>query len=768
MELNDDESDDDPDTAAKSVEFSENVQEFGTRNSSVASSQWSMTSNMNSCNASSAKDSSAVISSPNCQQPSIPSLFMSMTCSVRSHGNLTVRTVPTCLNEISSCFDDSLVDVDLDEVKVTLDILCLTLSSDVESGYLQQSSRIRRTTSFCSSSSPAQDLPENPDGVVEDSLNGSIFPNSADPISHLSTVQQHAVKSIISQVNWMLMDEVASSALDTYPITTEILEKVSKHIDGTKHVPTCITEEVPLKFVCGTKTSLDKFIDKFKRLSVPSYHLNQEGDYYYLVKDNKSEDSGKRRRSSSLVPPLFVSDPPPLNLHSDDGTELRSITAANDAPPIAEGFVKIRKPSVDVLGDSPPIKKEDIFSNVTERNLLRRRTTDDSDDDSDDEASKDIGKQTLKGKKLRASRERETSAFVSGISKPITELEGHPIGTSSPKKSSDRSSSTRSQIRTVTTFTDARNSASQLKILKLAPDVNDDSICASFSPPHNIKTTMSTLWQSKQVATGSRYCSNTEDGYDGDGSDSEIENQWLSIFDRHRPVLPNFWLIMKVSNNSVHTYFHTRKTSDIADKLSDYIHVQQQVVTIIKNICKLVNQTLLLQSLHERRMCQKLLVPETNDDIWKQGASSATLGHHLQDSQEYEADAEYTGGNYLEATMKFKPGAFACDVVWETYFVLHHRLITGHAHGGMSRGIQALRTLLNSISVNNRTNMFVYREPSGSVFYLRLHELTQYVPTSSGSIMANPWDQPYSNASKTDDDNSIIGSRSSSILSLNT
>ena len=46
----------------------------------------------------------------------------------------------------------------------------------------------------------------------------------------------------------------------------------------------------------------------------------------------------------------------------------------------------------------------------------------------------------------------------------------------------------------------------------------------------------------------------------------------------------------------------------------------------------------------------------------------------------------------------------------------------------MFAGIQALRSILNKFSVNNRKNMFVFRENNGSVFYLRSVE--SYLRTS--------------------------------------
>jgi len=68
---------------------------------------------------------------------------------------------------------------------------------------------------------------------------------------------------------------------------------------------------------------------------------------------------------------------------------------------------------------------------------------------------------------------------------------------------------------------------------------------------------------------------------------------------------------------------------------------------------------------------------------------------------------------------KFPPGHFACEIVWERHFILHPRLKTGPGKSGFSRGIQALKSVLNRFCVNNRRNMFVYKDNQGNVFYLR-------------------------------------------------
>ncbi|XP_076354321.1 uncharacterized protein LOC143249012 [Tachypleus tridentatus] len=65
------------------------------------------------------------------------------------------------------------------------------------------------------------------------------------------------------------------------------------------------------------------------------------------------------------------------------------------------------------------------------------------------------------------------------------------------------------------------------------------------------------------------------------------------------------------------------------DELHQCKEIFSQVVQIIKDICNVANQTLLLQDLHESRMCNQLLVPEASEDIWKQGGflSSGKVAH---------------------------------------------------------------------------------------------------------------------------------------------
>ena len=52
-------------------------------------------------------------------------------------------------------------------------------------------------------------------------------------------------------------------------------------------------------------------------------------------------------------------------------------------------------------------------------------------------------------------------------------------------------------------------------------------------------------------------------GYEGDSSDSDEAGAMMSFSDSllHPPVLPNFWLIMRIDKDCVEVYFHTRSVT---------------------------------------------------------------------------------------------------------------------------------------------------------------------------------------------------------------
>lgn len=175
----------------------------------------------------------------------------------------------------------------------------------------------------------------------------------------------------------------------------------------------------------------------------------------------------------------------------------------------------------------------------------------------------------------------------------------------------------------------------------------------------------------------------------------------------------------------------------VSSEVDRYRQVQKMVVAQITAICRRVNQYLLLESLHDTRNCDSLLEAESQEDpSWRGDSAIESAG--LVPSNENASS--------------MTPGMFRCPSVWEVTFYLHPHLKTGPGRSGLSRGIKALHGVLNRFSVNNRSNMFVYRENKANVFYLRLHE-----QTSHGKPLQNKLSES---------DERLVVSRSSSVASL--
>ncbi|XP_050313415.1 KICSTOR complex protein SZT2-like [Anthonomus grandis grandis] len=219
----------------------------------------------------------------------------------------------------------------------------------------------------------------------------------------------------------------------------------------------------------------------------------------------------------------------------------------------------------------------------------------------------------------------------------------------------------------------------------------------------------------------------TDGGYDEDVSEDDDDNcQWLENLSNKRKQLPNFWLILKVDQDFVYVYFHCRFVELSTPQVEIYSDIERAVCDSIVDLCKKVNQLLLLQSLYESKTCDPLL--EADDSSHSENSilsNNSSLGRARFDPDNSDdSDIMQFSRSMSDASLSLKAGYFSCPVVWEKEFVLHPRLKTGGtgSKSGASRGIQALRNILEKFSVVNRQNMFVCKDKEDNVFYLRLCE----------------------------------------------
>ena len=127
---------------------------------------------------------------------------------------------------------------------------------------------------------------------------------------------------------------------------------------------------------------------------------------------------------------------------------------------------------------------------------------------------------------------------------------------------------------------------------------------------------------------------------------------------------------------------------------------------------------MLLDDLHETFTCHNLLVAEEDDQVWSRRESSP--GKTLFVSSKSEMGMPFEIVKVVHGEFEFHPGFFECDKVWETFLQVHYRLKSSPGQPkGTSRAMQAVRAVLERFAVSNRSNLFVYRESPGDVFYFR-------------------------------------------------
>ncbi|XP_071984543.1 KICSTOR complex protein SZT2 isoform X3 [Engystomops pustulosus] len=584
----------------------------------------------------------------------MPPLFVHLICSVthkNQHGSMPVLTLPTCLGEVISCLENSenLQSLSLADLSVMLDIYVLTLPLEIEG--VNEDTQHTRYTSESSVSfprSPAQPSSYRSDEEIAPALER--FPSNVDQrfpaLSRLPAEHRQAIEFTMSEIRWLLEDELVSALRHSRVITRSILRKVLSHVCESDGRPHCHRELVQLQFVFGPENSLQKFKEEFRRLSLPGYQLNEEEEDYYYVSLNRLHAQ---------------------RVESDRSSHLQVQTGA----PWQEPDIN---PAPEVLEDSNDLKLAPKNGRPV------------------DKAEEDPGDWALAALEVSDS---EVSSVLSGISaqdhggKSANDSLLVDKSHSPPKTSSVVSLPESVQSSTITSTGGSRQRPSRVQSLV--------SSHGSMDSDHL--------------------------GYDGGSSDSECEDALISDQDSRCPVMPKFWLIVKIHQDRVEVCTHASAvTAQEVEEPGESQRLHQLVVRKVGEICRVVNQRLLLQDLHDTHLCNTLLVAESEEDIWKNESPYASYRPRLPTTEDFSGEESYQPRDYLAATMQFMPGHFACDMVWSTVIHIHPRLKMG-PHMGVSRAIQSLRSVLNAFSVVNRKNMFVYQERSTkSVFYLRLSE----------------------------------------------
>lgn len=186
--------------------------------------------------------------------------------------------MPTCFTEIVQRINDgkerNLAELSLDDLKVTLDIICLSLPKEVLEVSLERYPSLR-TTSYCSastfSSMPSGSSPTN-------AKTESMQERMPQPPQH------HAVTNLKDEIEWLLRDETATALLDHSSPNADTLKFIAQHVSESTGRTSCSMDKVPLHFVFPSESSAPKFLKELKNLEIDKYCICQETDLFYFIK----------------------------------------------------------------------------------------------------------------------------------------------------------------------------------------------------------------------------------------------------------------------------------------------------------------------------------------------------------------------------------------------------------------------------------------------------------------------------------------------------
>lgn len=110
-------------------------------------------------------------------------------------------------------------------------------------------------------------------------------------IKDLPPYQNKAVKSFVDEIYWLMQDETTAVMLDKSKPNEDTLEYVAKHVANSKNRDSCYVEKVPLHFVFSSNSSLPRFIEELKKLTIDRYTVRQEGNLFYFVKKTMDQQT---------------------------------------------------------------------------------------------------------------------------------------------------------------------------------------------------------------------------------------------------------------------------------------------------------------------------------------------------------------------------------------------------------------------------------------------------------------------------------------------
>lgn len=449
-----------------------------------------------------------------------------------------------------------ILETKLKELKVSLNLICLTQSDEIKPSSLTPLFQKRDSVI---SNEYQNDLESNNQNIIEESNT-----------EKLNEYQFQCLNDCIDKIEWLLKDEIASIALDSYPICESTLEMVIKHIEMSPNSEFCFKKQVMLQFVFGSDLnlnydiSLSRFCQMLSQIKLNGFQLIKIGKYYYISDQKESKE--QTNKTQKMFP--FIADmSSDLYYHFNDAVLPNSETNK-------ETFDSINSQTNEISFSTPLLQNssKSFKTNKNKENL--------SEDSLEDNKIITTRKRLSKRKSVP-----NRSASVPPNTPIVNKVVKRKGGQSLPEADFEFIKQLKAQENSKI---DEKKNENEMEIIENQEKQtnNDLSNCSESEKSQSLKYKSETMGE--------------EEGYEGDSDDdSEIESENWMTFDMKKPLAPKFWLIMEIRRGSVVLYFHTRPKDTSTESYTKGIEIFNRVIALIESICKTVNQMLLLKHLHD-------------------------------------------------------------------------------------------------------------------------------------------------------------------------
>ncbi|GAV02768.1 hypothetical protein RvY_13293-2 [Ramazzottius varieornatus] len=216
-------------------------------------------------------------------------LFVQFVCAVfattskKELGSCPVRQLPTCFEDILKCIEgaaEAARSLDYADIRLRLDVLCLTLPDDLKTISSVEGRPSMRTISGSSINRDMRESDSDISAINEEASARS----ETEELNQLPPQQAEKMKVVVDKIKWHLQDEIAHvlSSAEELP-TAENLTLVVDHVRNSRARQTSVEYHVPLKFVYNVDQSFGMFIQRFEKSTVPGYRFVKQDQYYYLA-----------------------------------------------------------------------------------------------------------------------------------------------------------------------------------------------------------------------------------------------------------------------------------------------------------------------------------------------------------------------------------------------------------------------------------------------------------------------------------------------------